>query len=61
MPLDLIRITYESDQRCKMGDDFEWVEKKALGSASLAQVHKVKYRKTGEVMALKVQYPNLRV
>ena len=37
-----------------MGEDFEWVERKAIGSASLAQVHKVKYRETGEVMALKI-------
>lgn len=44
-----------------MADDFIWVETKALGAASLAQVHRVKYRETGEIMALKMQYPNLRV
>ena len=44
-----------------MANDFIWVEKKALGAASLAQVHKVKCRRTGDIMALKIQYPNLRV
>ena len=61
MPLDLVRITYEHDHKCSMANDFIWVEKKALGSASLAQVHKVKCRRTGDLMALKIQYPNLRV
>lgn len=37
-----------------MADDFVWIEKKALGSASLAQVHKVKDRRTGDIMALKI-------
>lgn len=59
--LDYIKITYEHDHKRSIGDDFEWVERKALGSASLAQVHKVKFRETGEIMALKIQYPKLRV
>jgi aarF domain-containing kinase len=44
----------------KLEDTFEWVEEKALGAASLAQVHKAKLRSNGHIVALKLQYPNLR-
>ena len=60
VPLDTIKITYEHDHKCSMANDFIWVEKKAIGAASLAQVHKVKDIRTGEIMALKIQYPHLR-
>lgn len=35
------------------------IEEKALASASLGQVHKATHKKTGEVYAMKVQYPGI--
>lgn len=61
MPLEKIKVTYETDHKCKLEDDFEWFEEKAIGAASLAQVHRAKYRKSGEIMAVKIQYPQLRM
>ena len=54
MPVERIKVTYESDQKCKIEDDFEWFDEKAIGAASLAQVHKAKCKKTGEIMAVKI-------
>ena len=55
-----MKVSYEKDQGIKIEDKFEWVEPVALGAASLAQVHKAKL-KTGEIVALKLQYPTLRI
>jgi aarF domain-containing kinase len=44
-----------------LGDHvFEKIEEAPVGSASLAQVHKAWIKGTGDVVAVKVQYPNLR-
>lgn len=39
---------------------FSDFERKAVAAASLAQVHKAKLRETGEVVAVKLQFPRLR-
>ena len=39
-------------------DDFEWIEEKAK-AASLGQVHKAKVKETGEIVAIKIQYPEM--
>ena len=61
MPFEQIKITYEHDHNCKIEDKFEWVEKEAIGAASLAQVHKAKLKETGEIVVIKIQYPKLRL
>lgn len=43
-----------------MNDMFSEFQEKPIGAASLAQVHKAKLRKSGEVVAVKLQYPTLR-
>lgn len=55
----MAKVAYESDKGLSISDTFEWVDETALGAASLAQVHKGKL-KTGQIVALKLQYPHLR-
>jgi predicted unusual protein kinase regulating ubiquinone biosynthesis (AarF/ABC1/UbiB family) len=47
-------MSYETDFNCKLSDTFEWVESKAVGAASLAQVHKAKLKSDGAIVALKL-------
>ena len=54
MPLSQIKITYEHDQGHRMEEDFEWMDEKALGAASLAQVHKAKLKGSGDIVAVKM-------
>jgi len=42
-------------------DVFEWFEHTAVASASIAQVHKAKLRETGEIVAVKVQKPDVAI
>ena len=39
-------------------EDFEWIEEKAH-AASLGQVHKAKLKSTGDIVAVKIQYPEM--
>lgn len=45
----------------QLGDRYDLVdiEKDSIGSASLGQVHKAKIKATGEIIALKLQYPGV--
>ena len=54
VPLEYLKVTHEHDHGRKMEDEYEWVEEKALGAASLAQVHKAKLRETGDIVAVKI-------
>lgn len=45
----------------KLEDIFSQFETVPIASASLAQVHKATLAKTGQEVAVKVQYPTLRV
>lgn len=55
---DSIETTIEKELGLKALSELE-IEEKALASASLGQVHKATIKKTGEVIALKVQYPDV--
>ena len=59
-PLDWesIETTLEKELGMKAFNDLE-IEEEALAAASLGQVHKATIKKTGEVIALKVQYPGV--
>ena len=60
LPLKKAKVSFESDNKCTLADKFSEVQEEAIGSASLAQVHKATL-KTGEVVAIKLQYPQLRL
>jgi len=59
-PLDWesIETTIEKELGLKASSELE-IEETAIASASLGQVHKATIKKTGEVIALKVQYPGV--
>jgi len=59
-PLDWesIETTLEKELGMKAFSDLD-IEEEALAAASLGQVHKAVIKKTGEVIALKVQYPGV--
>ena len=59
-PLDWesIETTLEKELGMKAFNDLD-IEEEALAAASLGQVHKATIKKTGEVIALKVQYPGV--
>jgi len=57
----VIKIVYENDFKCKIEDVFSEFDEDALAAASLAQVHKAKLKSTGEVVAVKIQYPRLKL
>lgn len=52
-----VKAIIEDEFKVPIGDIFEWVEEKPLGAASIGQVHKAKLRKTGEIVVVKVMYP----
>jgi aarF domain-containing kinase len=47
-------VTYEHDLGKKFEDVFTDIEPKALGAASLAQVHKAVLKSTGQTVAIKL-------
>ena len=53
-----IETTLKKELGMKAFNDLD-IEKKALAAASLGQVHKAKIKETGEVIALKIQYPGV--
>jgi predicted unusual protein kinase regulating ubiquinone biosynthesis (AarF/ABC1/UbiB family) len=61
LPFEKIKIVYEDDFKCKIEDVFSEFDEKAIAAASLAQVHKAKLKSTGEVVAVKLQFPRLRM
>lgn len=51
-----IKSIFEEEMGQKIEDIFSEFEEEPLASASLGQVHKAKLRKTGEIVAVKVQH-----
>nr|WP_235421660.1 AarF/UbiB family protein [Collinsella tanakaei] len=56
VPFWVIRDCLEAEYGRKTAEVFEWIDRKPLGSASLAQVHRARLL-TGEEVAIKVQRP----
>lgn len=49
----------KSEYNDNVANIFEYIDKRAIASASIAQVHRAKLRSTGEWVALKVQHTDL--
>lgn len=60
LPFEEIKIVVEEDLKCPLETHFETFDHEAIAAASLAQVHRATLRKTGEEVAVKIQYPFLR-
>lgn len=56
VPFWVVRDCLEAEYGRKVSEVFEWIDRKPLGSASLAQVHRAKLL-SGEDVAVKVQRP----
>ena len=61
LDFDHIKIVYENDFKCRLEDVFIEFDREAVAAASLAQVHRARLRATGEEVAVKLQFPRLRV
>lgn len=56
VPFWVVRDCLQAEYGRKVSEVFEWIDRKPLGSASLAQVHRAKLL-SGEEVAVKVQRP----
>lgn len=54
-----VRATVEKALGMKLEDAFETWDDEVLGAASIGQVHKATMKRTGETVAVKVQYPGI--
>lgn len=59
VPFEEIKVVFEHDFGETIEETFAEFDEEAIAAASLAQVHKAKL-KTGEIVAVKLQFPNLR-
>ncbi len=57
-PFLVVRKTVEAELDCQLEDVFESFDERPVAAASLAQVHRARLR-TGELVAVKVQYPEI--
>ena len=59
LPFEEIKIVVEEDLKGNIEDHYHTFDHEAIAAASLAQVHRA-ILKTGEEVAVKIQYPFLR-
>ena len=57
-PFSVVKQTLERELDCRLEDVFASIERTPIAAASLAQVHEA-ILKTGERVAVKVQYPEI--
>lgn len=60
-PWHEVASVFESDFGVPASAVFESIEETPIAAASIAQVHRAVLRDTGELVAVKIQYPGLRV
>ncbi|PVU93401.1 hypothetical protein BB559_003299 [Furculomyces boomerangus] len=58
--MESLNQVFKQDLGEEIDDMFEWFDENPIGVASLAQVHKAKLANTGELVAVKVQHPDVR-
>lgn len=58
-PIEEVKRVLEEDLGRPLSEVFSEFSEKPVASASLAQVHKAKLRSTGEIVAVKVQHPQI--
>lgn len=56
-----IKIVIENDLQCKIEDIFSHFETTPIAAASLAQVHRATLRENGADVAVKIQFPTLKL
>ena len=61
LPFERVKVVYEHDVGCKIEDMFSEIDEKPVASASLAQVHRAVLKSDGREVAVKLQYPQLKV
>ena len=59
--MEKVKVIIENDFGKKLEDLFSDFEKEPIAAASLAQVHKAKLKGTNIPVAVKLQFPTLRV
>jgi len=59
--LEKIKVVIETDFGKTLEEIFSSFDPTPIAAASLAQVHKAVLRKNGEEVAVKIQFPTLRV
>lgn len=60
-PIDELDALLKNDLNKSLNELFSYFDPVPLGSASLAQVHKATLRETGQVVAVKIQHPELSI
>lgn len=61
VPVERVKVIIETDFGKKLEEVFSEFEEEPLAAASLAQVHKAVLKATGQEVAVKLQFPTLRV
>ena len=60
VPFDKIALVLETELGRPTSEVFSEVDEKSIGSGSIAQVHRAVFKSTGEVVALKIQRPDIK-
>ncbi|PVU97627.1 hypothetical protein BB561_000445 [Smittium simulii] len=58
--IEQVSQVFEAEMGKTLDQEFIWFDPVPIGTASLAQVHKAKSKSTGQVIAVKIQHPDVR-
>lgn len=61
MSFNDIKVVIENDLGCKIEDIFSSFDKEPIAAASLAQVHRAVLRSNNQEVAVKIQFPTLKL